>query len=363
MDEGTFTGSTNPDYGNTPEAESAVNAYFAGLNKDGGINGHPVKVISCNDQAVPDEAATCAREAVSDHVVAVISGWHSGDGVSLVPILQSAKIAFIESLPLTPPDYSSPVAFVVGGSAAAFGGSAIALYKSGCKKIGAFDYDISASTSIVGQMSAALKPLGAKIGTVTLSPTESTFAGTVSLLQSGGFDCMVPVISPAQVIPLMEAITAAGVHIKWGQFAANFTAAQFKDMGNAGGNGGLVLTEWLGANGTTPQMKQLVSEFNANSVPFDEVSVGAWTDAELFALVAKGISGTVTASNFLSAMNAANGIDLGTTPQPYQTQTPIATTVFNRVFTAEVFVDTLVNGALVQESHTPINAIATFGTS
>jgi ABC-type branched-subunit amino acid transport system substrate-binding protein len=360
MDEGTFAGSNNPSFGNTPEIESAVNSYFEGLDKSGGISGRQVKVITCNDQANPNLAANCAREAVSDHVIAMIATDHAGNGPTMLPILQQGKVALIESIPLTSPDYTNPVAFVVGSGTAPFGAVAIALVKSGCKKIGAFDYNVASSQAIVDQMRAAIKPLGATIGDVTVNPSASTFAGTVSTLQSGGYDCMIPVVVPTQLVPLMEAVTAAGVKIKWGQVDEDFTSADFKAMSQAGANGGLVSTQWYPQDSSSPAMKQLNADFTANNVPFEETTVDAWTDSEVVALVAKSITGDLTSSSFLAAMNSVHGLNLGTTGVPYQTQTPVAKTVYNRLFNPDAYVDVLENGKLVQQSPTPIDAAATF---
>ena len=159
----------------------------------------------------------------------------------------------------------------------------------------------------------------------------------------------------------MEAITSAGLKIKYGQFAANFTAAQWKDQSSVGANGGLVTTEWLGQNANTSAMKLLNADFKASHVPFEEVTVGAWTDSELFAVVAKSIKGSLTSATFWAAMKKVKGLNLGTLPAHYQTQHAVSAHGYNRVFTALVYVDTLQNGKLIHpKNQKPIDASATF---
>jgi ABC-type branched-subunit amino acid transport system substrate-binding protein len=359
MLEGTFAGSTNPQFISYPEAESAVQAYFTRLDAAGGINGHQVKIITCNDQANPDVAASCAREAVADKVVAVISPEHSANGVSILPILQSAKIAFIDQ-PFTSPDYTSPVSFTVGSCCAGvFGAAAIALVNHGCKKIGAFDYDIAASSDLVTDMRNALKPLGRTVGAVVVSPTASTFAGTVGAVQSGGYDCMIPAISQTQIVPLMEALTQAGVKITWAQYGASLTSADLKAMSAAGANGSLVTVQWLAQSTDSALMKQLNADFSAANVAFTDITVGGWTDGQLFDLVARSINGDITSATFLSAISKAENLDLGTIP-PYSTQHPLTAAGYNRVFDPYAYVDTIQNGKLVPLSSTPINASAAY---
>ena len=53
-----------------PEALSGAQAAAAAINKAGGINGHSIQIVSCNDQLSPNSATTCADQAVRDHVTA-----------------------------------------------------------------------------------------------------------------------------------------------------------------------------------------------------------------------------------------------------------------------------------------------------
>jgi hypothetical protein len=39
-----------------------------GLNNRGGVDGHPLKLIVCDDAANPTQDGTCAREIVAKHV-------------------------------------------------------------------------------------------------------------------------------------------------------------------------------------------------------------------------------------------------------------------------------------------------------
>ena len=56
-------------------AQIAVND----LNSAGGIDGHKVVLIVCNDQNNPNTAAQCAREAIKDKVTALVGGLENYD--------------------------------------------------------------------------------------------------------------------------------------------------------------------------------------------------------------------------------------------------------------------------------------------
>ena len=42
------------------------------INNAGGLGGHELKLITCNDSADPNKAADCARQAVDQHVAALV---------------------------------------------------------------------------------------------------------------------------------------------------------------------------------------------------------------------------------------------------------------------------------------------------
>lgn len=361
MVEGTFAGSTNPSFATFPDAETSVKSYLDRLNKSGGINGHQIHVISCNDQASPDVAAQCARQAVSKHVVAVISPTHSANGVAILPVLEAAKIPFINQ-PFTPPDYTSPMSFTVGsGLTGVFGATAIAAVQSGCKKIAALSYDIAAATALVDNMSRAVKPLNVTIKTISVSPTASSFAGVVAAVQDGKYDCLLPVIAPTQLHPAIQAIKAAGLNVRYAMYEANFSDEEAAELAKAGAEGALITSQWLPESTKSALMTQLKSDFKAAGVPFTDVTVGGWTDARLFDLVARSIQGEITAATFLDALEKADNLDLGTIP-PYSTQHPLTIKGYTRVFDHFDYVSVLENGKLVTKNPAPIDATAAYGS-
>ena len=102
----TDTANTTP----RPEALSGVQAAVARVNADGGVNGKPLTLLTCDDKADANEAAKCAREAVREKVAATI-GNNSNFGEAILAILERGNIASIGHLPITQSDFSSPVAF------------------------------------------------------------------------------------------------------------------------------------------------------------------------------------------------------------------------------------------------------------
>jgi hypothetical protein len=61
------TGTSQTNY---PEMLASSQAGAIAINKSGGIKGHPVSIIYCNEQNDANAATQCARQVVSDGVVA-----------------------------------------------------------------------------------------------------------------------------------------------------------------------------------------------------------------------------------------------------------------------------------------------------
>src|SRR4051812_22215869 len=79
---------------NLDQARAGVEAHVKVLNETGGVAGHEIDVVVCNDNFDPNTAAACARQAVDEGVVAIV-GPASGYASSALPILEEAKIPYL----------------------------------------------------------------------------------------------------------------------------------------------------------------------------------------------------------------------------------------------------------------------------
>lgn len=80
------------------------------VNAHGGIAGRHVNLIVCDAQVDPNKTADCARQAVQDHVAAVVASYAANSHV-IEPILAPAKIPYMSSYPVAPSDYNEPIDF------------------------------------------------------------------------------------------------------------------------------------------------------------------------------------------------------------------------------------------------------------
>ncbi|MCX5586166.1 ABC transporter substrate-binding protein [Streptomyces erythrochromogenes] len=103
------TGATN-----MPGMTGMAKAYERWANAKGGINGHKLRVLTCNEKNTPSGAADCARKAVAEKAVAVV-GSYSQHGRAFMAPLEAEGIPFIGGYGVSSEEFQSPLSYPVNG--------------------------------------------------------------------------------------------------------------------------------------------------------------------------------------------------------------------------------------------------------
>ncbi|MGW7453569.1 ABC transporter substrate-binding protein [Streptomyces sp. NPDC054787] len=99
---------------NMPGMIGMAKAYERWANAKGGINGHRLRVLTCNEKNTPTGAADCARKAVAEKAVAVV-GSYSQHGRAFMAPLETEGIPFIGGYGLSAEEFQSPLSYPVNG--------------------------------------------------------------------------------------------------------------------------------------------------------------------------------------------------------------------------------------------------------
>ncbi|MBC2869547.1 ABC transporter substrate-binding protein [Streptomyces mexicanus] len=99
---------------NKPGMPAMARAYARWVNAHGGIAGHRLKVLTCNDRNDSVEAGKCARRAVEANVVAVV-GSYSQYSDAFFPPLESAGIPYIGGYGVTTTEFTRALSYPVNG--------------------------------------------------------------------------------------------------------------------------------------------------------------------------------------------------------------------------------------------------------
>ncbi|MGV9312836.1 ABC transporter substrate-binding protein [Streptomyces sp. NPDC003691] len=140
---------------NMPGMPAMAKAYARWANATGGIDGHELKVITCNEGNTTRGASDCARKAVSEKVDAVV-GSYSQHGRDFLAPLQAAFIPFIGGYGVSESEFTSPVSFPVNaGQAALLAGQGVQLAGE-CRRVAIVRPDTAAGDALPELLAAGL---------------------------------------------------------------------------------------------------------------------------------------------------------------------------------------------------------------
>ena len=321
-----------------PTPVDGVKAAAKAFNAAGGMNGHQVTVIACDNQGDPNQAATCARNAKSDGVVAVVGSFDPAGSSQTLPILQSEGIPYLGATSTAPVDYSNPDAWPIdgGGGVSAFGVIAD-LIDQGCKSVSLLSPDSPANEKIWASAEKSFDAAGIThpssfvkydMAAVDLTPNVSTLLSQKS-------DCDWLIASPNDVAKIITTIKKLGGSSKLFTPYGTLAPAVLSALGSAGDGVNIVSATPLPSS-SDPAMVQFRADMTANGTAKSEdgFSVAAWAGMQLLALVTKGLP-TVTAATVSAKLPTMSNFSVGGYPEISFTA-PFDNPTYPRMFDRQV---------------------------
>lgn len=161
----TATGASFPDL-------PLIGQAFADLvNSEGGVNGRPLNVTSCDELGSADGARHCAQQAVDLKVLAVV-GSYSTHAAAYLPVLDAAGIPYLGGAPLSDDDFTSRVSFpITGGPSLMVAGAAKLAAAQGCLRVALVRQDVVRVPMLERYARAGLAMAGAVMTSVTELPS------------------------------------------------------------------------------------------------------------------------------------------------------------------------------------------------
>ena len=227
-------------------AEGAV----VDINNGGGINGHEVELITCNEGADPNKAADCARQAVDEGVAAMIGGF-TANGDAIMPILEEAGIPWFAPPGISSAELSSEDSYPITSGVLGLAGLGRMAAEDGCEKIASVNYDLPSAGQISQLVDIGIASGGGTTSDLIKVPPTTTDFSTIAQ-ETSEYDCAV-VGTPPQpflgiaasgaqlgsetryyVVPggLTEAVTDAGGDTIEGTVTlSNFPGSRRPDLG------------------------------------------------------------------------------------------------------------------------------------
>jgi ABC-type branched-subunit amino acid transport system substrate-binding protein len=288
-------------------AQAAVNE----VNAAGGVNGHKLKLLSCNTQTDPNVAAGCARQAVTAKVSAVV-GTLSLEGNSVQPILAAANIPTIANQALAPLDYTSSNSFPIITAPVSIVSMALTLpgYQD-CKHPAVLTVNNPSAQSGANLIKSVYTKLNIDTKIVSVDLQSTDIRPQVATMLSGGTDCVFGAIPPTIGLSLVKAVGDSGQKVKMSQVMTATPLGPMRQLG-AAAQGVYASTPYLlpGTSDAANKFAQAMTAVDPNAVQ-DDAAEGAYTGVLIFAQVAKSLT-DFSGSTVLNALNTAKNIDVGT---------------------------------------------------
>lgn len=323
-----------------PEMEDAAKAAVEAINKDGGINGTRVEILTCNDQGDPNVAGQCARKAVSEKVDAV-TGSIELYSQSVIPILEAAEIAYIGAMPLTDEDFTSPVSFPLdGGNPANFAGEGVALVRSGCKNVGiVVDSDSSAGQVSGGLLADGVEFAGGKVAKqIGVKLAQPDMAPAVSTLIGAGAECIGIALPPAEGAKFLAAIRQSS-HPDMAVATNVATAPMQLIKAGKGMWEGVYLTTSAYVAGSE-EAAGVAADLKAYdpSVEVTAPAVISWSAVQAFAQIAEKVDGEMSSSAVLDQAKKTTDLKVATFPEPFDFTKPNSVADYARMFNTKTLI-------------------------
>jgi ABC-type branched-subunit amino acid transport system substrate-binding protein len=320
-----------------PEIEDGARAAAAAINAAGGVAGHRIQVDACNDQGDPNIAGTCARTAVQQHYAGVIMTTELYSA-SVLPLLESAKIPAVGSVPLTAPDFTSPVSFPLsGGNPVDYGGIGYSAGKTGCKTAAIIRDTASSVDESVAAMTRGAKAAGLTLKvTVKSAGTSADFASPVSQVVSSGAECLLLAEQPTAIAKIVGAVRqSAKPAMPIYTAAVALPPALVKALGAAAN--GVIVDEsvQLPNASVTPKFWADMTKYRP-SAPRTTSSYQSWAAVQIVKAVA-GPAKAFTGPDLMSALTKANAVTVEGLAQTLNYSKPRTGTSFPRIFNTSIF--------------------------
>jgi branched-chain amino acid transport system substrate-binding protein len=301
---------------NDAERKAGVEAAISDIDAAGGINGHQVKLDFCDTQYSVNGEINCARQMVTDHVVAVINPDFLADQTGEpYKILAQAGIPIVGDSGLSPAGMASPNSFPLAGGLPGwvFGADDNAI-RAGATKVSVVS-DTNPAAEFAGKLAAAglalakVKP----VAVVTADPSsDPTLSSAAAKAITGGVNGIVVAMSPENLPKFVVAVRQAGykgIISSLSAIVPNQIIAALKTAAN-----GILLSSQTAQ--VTDTANSGVAKFLADmkkyqpSAVLDERTETGWAAMMLFDKVAASLSSFTPATVMQAMKSVSTPIDL-----------------------------------------------------
>lgn len=328
---------------------AGAEARATAINSSGGIDGRPIDVLTCDSANDPNAAGECARNAVSEDVVAIVAQT-TGQGDAIFPVLEENGICSVGNSGFGAADISHPNSFpFVSGAPGVVGGMATLLADAlDIENIHMAYTDIETGAQAIDLGDAMLATRGLSTSGSTPVPLASgDLSPQVAAATSDSGGVALSIVTE-QIIAFLQAAQQANVEVPLAVAGFSFADQQVEQLGEAA-EGVYVTTTYLPVSANAEGHQQMLAELEAageTDVPTDDATINSWLSVYVLGEILPDLD-TIDSASICEAMGQIEGLDmLGLSP-PLTTTEELDFPGMNRIFNPTVVYNQVQDGEIV----------------
>lgn len=293
---------------------AAVKAAADQINSQGGLKGHPIEVLTCDEQYSPNVATQCATKAAQERVIASV-GSYSNYSNAFYPAFEKAGIVNLGNHPITDPDFTHPLSYpIVPGFPGQGMAAGVLAGKQGCKSLVAISTNIAVALEIadlIKKGAQSVNPGMTVTEPITVGSPQEDYAPIINQAAARNADCISLLTIPQDTIRIMTAIQASGHKMKVFASTAVFTPKTLKSIGPAA-DGKVFVAEPQSKANNSPELNTIAAAIKKQnpSAQLDSLSLDSWGAVQVLKLAAEHMT-SFTSRDLSSALRKIGTVDLG----------------------------------------------------
>jgi ABC-type branched-subunit amino acid transport system substrate-binding protein len=351
---------------NAQDSVAVARAAVRGINERGGIDGRPLEIVYCNNENDPNAAAACARELVSEQVVAVVRSIVIEGGDQVSAILDAAGIPDVGRGALTPAEFNAPNAYLLdGGVISAYAGALARFAEQGGEALFLATAESASGPTTIAALKNMASKLGVRVvGTASIPYDTADYAPLAAQIKDSGAEGAVLAFTQQQIVQTIKAADQTGVSVNWLLNGGGITESDLETLAPAQTEKFIVGTATLpmSASDQNDQVAQMQEDIEAQFEAGDEDAdpkklfpnaYVAWAAIYALTEVFDGLD-TISAETVRNALDEANDLDVGIST-PWTPSRPGPNEDFSRVSHPFTYVSQVENNQLVLLQDDPID--------
>ncbi|HVV30616.1 MAG TPA: ABC transporter substrate-binding protein [Mycobacteriales bacterium] len=301
---GQYSGSTFADL--YVQTLHSLQAWVQWTNDHGGLNGHPVKLVSHDDQNNPAKSLQYVKEMVEqDHIVALLSPLAVGTDPAWANYVEQKKVPVIGGGSLDANWETNPYMLSTNVTSENYDVSQMYAAKSIGKKVGVFICaEFSACKTGISKFEGIAKQTGlAWAGAQSVAETATDYISQCIAMKQTGADVVLPETSATVMSRVIKACAEQGYTPRAVVPASNINASVIGDAEFDGTLGVNFSPLWFVDSDFTKDWKQQYTKMFPHETLYGDSTFG-WQAGVVFGTALKDAPDTVTSETVLQGLYA-----------------------------------------------------------